>query len=289
MSSEDDTIGRVTNTSPFPPLDATRLQYSAWPQVEIVDDIDSTNAELLRRAGGSSDKSRSIRDTGTDQVLIAESQSAGQGRAGRQWESLPQSQLLISVLLHPHVSVERLPLIPLITGLVIAETLESFGLRAAVKWPNDVLVTDPEEGELKIAGILTQVASISPQPVVVVGFGVNVWQCPPQVPEGIGTSMHEQGWNGDRTQVAQRILARLHERYNQWLATGGGTQFLAEYRSRCSTLGRELHVQLPTNDTLVGQGIDLSPTGALVVRTADGQQHSVDAGDVVHVRPQESS
>ena len=100
-------------------------------------------------------------------VLVAEHQTRGRGRQGRQWVSRTGSALIFSVLLRPAaVPPADRGWLPLLTGVAVARALrQQAGVDAALKWPNDVLA-----GGAKLAGILAEQAGEA----IVMGVGLNV-------------------------------------------------------------------------------------------------------------------
>ena len=112
-----------------------------WTSVRIVASTGSTNADLLVRGGPEG------------QVLVAEEQTAGRGRAGRTWVSQPGASLTFSALLRPaSVPPSARGWLPLLTGVAVAAGVRSAaGVAVSLKWPNDVLV-----GDRKLAGILAE-------------------------------------------------------------------------------------------------------------------------------------
>lgn len=160
-----------------------------WTALDVVASTGSTNADLLARAAADA-------AVPAGQVLVAEEQTAGRGRLGRTWTSVPGAALTFSVLLRPvTVPAERRGWLPLIAGVAVASAVRSVtggagsgggasggaasggggsgrggsggAVDAVLKWPNDVLV-----GERKLAGIL---AEQSPDgSAVVIGIGLNV-------------------------------------------------------------------------------------------------------------------
>ena len=117
-----------------------------WTAVDVVASTGSTNADLLARAVAAPDAPEG-------QVLVAEEQTAGRGRLGRSWTSVPGASLTFSVLLRPApVQAGRRGWLPLMTGVAVASAVRAVaGLDAVLKWPNDVLV-----GDRKLAGILAE-------------------------------------------------------------------------------------------------------------------------------------
>ena len=203
-------------------------------------------------------------------VVLADSQTAGRGRRGRVWVDEPGASLLASVLLRPRLDPAGLPLLSLAVAVAVADALvELTGVRARLKWPNDVLV-----GGRKIAGILLE-SRIGPAPVVAVGIGVNLAQrgFPPSL-EGRATSVAlETGVAVDREALLDALRGRI-ERWRRALERGETPQVLARWRALADTLGRPV-----TIDGRHGVAIDIDADGALLVADGD-RRHRIVAGEV---------
>lgn len=228
-------------------------------------------------------------------VVAADVQTTGRARAGRTWTAPPGSSLLMSIVLRPPVAIARLPLLPLMAGMAVAEVVEGHlaaeaGAEVAVKWPNDVLVRRSGAGADaawgKIAGILVE----SPTPgVAVVGIGCNVdWReaaCPPVQPGGLTPMSLAQlrGAPVDRWRVLPALLGLLGNRYDIWKDMPEA--FLDGYRQRCVTIGRSVVVTRTGVPPLRGAAVGVAHDGTLEVRTDDGATVRVSSGDVMHVRP----
>jgi BirA family transcriptional regulator, biotin operon repressor / biotin---[acetyl-CoA-carboxylase] ligase len=245
-----------------------------WASVRVVSSTGSTNADLLARGGPEG------------QVLVAEEQTAGRGRAGRTWVSRPGASLTFSVLLRPgSVPPSARGWLPLLTGVAVAAGVRSAaGVEARLKWPNDVLVRDR-----KLAGIL---AEQSPDgDAVVIGVGLNVATQErelPVSPAGLpATSLLVEGADVGREAVLAEILRSLEHWYLGFSADPDPVRsgLLAHYRGACATLGRQVRVELPAGRVLAGVAEDVDPGGRLLVRPADAPSATpVSAGDVVHLR-----
>src|SRR5687768_2662835 len=115
--------------------DALRAQlvapYGLYSALDVVPTTRSTNADLARAAvAGAPDRT----------VLIAEEQTAGQGRRGRAWSS-PRGGLYLSVLFRPtDVPAQRLPWLNLLAGVALVRVARSVDVAASLKWPNDLLL-----------------------------------------------------------------------------------------------------------------------------------------------------
>lgn len=256
-----------------PPLDAARLRAllgTRWRSVEVVDELESTNAALLACSS----------DPHADRyLLVAEHQSAGRGRFDRVWSSPPRSGLTFSVLLRPSAPTQTWGWLPLLAGVALTEAVPTGDGPAAVKWPNDLL--DASGG--KLAGILTQAADGA----VVIGIGLNVTAGREELPVETASSLALTGASDlDRTTLLAAVVSAVEGWFGRWDAADGDAQAcgLADaYRIRCATLGREVRVSLGDGSTLAGRATGLDHDGALVLTTSDGPR-TVVAGDVEHVR-----
>jgi len=236
----------------------------------VVEAVGSTNAELVARAAG---------DEAEGLVLVAEHQQAGRGRLDRTWTSPPRAGLTVSVLLRPDVPAARRAWLSLLTGVALAEAVsEVAGVRASLKWPNDLLAPDGA----KLAGILAE----STGTAVVVGVGLNVSTRREELPD-TGTSLAlEAGAPVDRAAVLLGLLGAFERRYLRWTAVLGDpvTSGLArDYLAWCSTVGTTVTVTLPDGSTLDGVAEAVDWDGRLVVRT-DAGVVELASGDVRHVR-----
>lgn len=209
-------------------------------------------------------------------VLGADHQTAGRGRRGRVWEAPPGTSLLVSMVLRPPGAASGL--LPLLAGLALAETVARHlpTAEVALKWPNDLLV-----GGRKAAGIL---AELRPDGAVVIGTGVDVdWRgaARPAGAPGAVSLAEVAGADVDRWRVLAGYLGVFGRRYGEWRTRP--TAFLADYRTRCATLGRRVRVELAVG-AVEGTAIDVADGGLLEVRADDGTLHRLSAGDVVHLR-----
>jgi len=261
---------------PDAPLDGPGLSAavtgSCWRTVEVVEQTGSTNADLLARAAGGEDIAGA--------VLLAENQVAGRGRNGRTWSAVPRTQILMSVGV-PAVGVpgDTWGWLPLATGLAVVDAVaRCSGVRAGLKWPNDVQV----DGQ-KLAGILAEVAAGSAEPVIVVGIGLNVSLRAEELPDPAATSLAVLGATPDRGELVVALLGELDRRLAQWRA-GPAPELLADYRAASVTVGSRVRAMQPGDRQLIGDAVAIDDQGRLVI-DGDGQRTRVSAGDIVHLRP----
>ncbi|MGA9871505.1 MAG: biotin--[acetyl-CoA-carboxylase] ligase [Rhodococcus sp. (in: high G+C Gram-positive bacteria)] len=264
-----------------PPLDAVALRralvggpQASWSRLEVVEHTGSTNADLMARAGELADRT----------ALVAEHQDSGRGRHSRPWSGAPRSQILVSVLVRfPGIDPAVLGWLPLLAGVAVVDALRTVAaVDAAVKWPNDVLVSGR-----KVAGILAEVAAHGGTPAVVVGIGLNVSLTENELPVETATSLVlENAAVTDRDTLLRAILRGIGAEVDSWRDSNWSTDQLAHrYRERCDTIGRRVRVELPGDRRLLGEAVDVDGHGRIVVRVGDtGEDVAIAAGDVTHLR-----
>lgn len=258
-------------------LDALRAALVApngrYTALDVVAETGSTNAELAAAArAGAADRT----------VLAAEHQTAGRGRAGRQWAAPARSGLALSVLLRPPVPQQRWGWLPLLAGVALGEVVaELGGIETAVKWPNDLLLGPQRR---KAAGILAEACGDA----VVLGIGLNVSLSVAELPVPQATSLAIEGSGcTDRDELLAQLLRRLDVLEQRWRDAGGdalASGLIGAYRERCATLGRQVRVVLAGQRELSGFAVDVDGEGRLVVDVG-GTRHVLSSGDVTHLRP----
>ncbi len=210
-------------------------------------------------------------------VVVAETQTASRGRLGRRWVS-DAGNLYFSVLFRP--SADALPLLSPLAGVAVARAVRQVaGLYPTIKWPNDVMIEDR-----KVAGILAESAlSGSRVEHAVVGIGVNVALDVSADREIAATAASLNALldaDVDRAELLRRILQHMDDLY---LDLRRGRSPIPEWRRWLDTLGQRVTVSHHgmTND---GLAEDIDDLGNLLLRTDDGEQLTLTAGDIT-LRP----
>jgi len=256
-----------------PPLSAVRLRAilrddPLWSALDLRVSTTSTNADVAEAARGG-------RAEGL--VVVAEEQAAGRGRLGRQWQAPPRAAVLMSLLVRPELPPQRLPLLPLLTGVAVVESTRTVGrVASALKWPNDVLVSGR-----KLGGILVERLDHA----VVVGIGLNVSTRADELAVPTATSLALEGGTTDREPIVKELLRAFSRRYRAFVdADGAPEAVMPAYRELCETIGTDIRVELPGGRTVIGRAIDVDDGGQLVVEGPDGATTTWSAGDVTHLR-----
>lgn len=268
------------------------LAANGIAQLTVVDSTGSTNADLLQ---GVTVDPRAWPDLS---VLTAEHQTAARGRLDRHWEAPPLSSVSVSIVLRP-VNADGRPLpthsyswFSLLAALALREALlETAGIPAEIKWPNDVMVRGK-----KIAGILAQLGPMrdGSVPAVILGTGLNVNLTASELPVPTATSVAlEEPLTVDRTVLLKSYLAHFSVLYRSFCnadgdptaGIAGGLSLHKRVESVMVTLGKQVRAQLPGDHEIIGHASRLDEYGSLLVVDKDAREHVVTAGDVVHLRP----
>jgi len=231
-------------------------------RIERVGVVESTNEVVFKRA---------LEGEREGLVLVADAQTRGKGRLGREWFSPHGKSLYMSILFRP--SEDKRQFITFTCALAVSDALKRFGLEAGLKWPNDVIVR-----MRKICGILCE----SGHGFVVAGLGVNLNVDERELPEeirGIATSfLIETGQQVDRDEFLKEVLNSLKLWYIK-----PHPEVLAETRIRSATLGQIVRAVLPSGDIVEGLAEKIDESGALIIRTLSGVKRVL-AGEIVHLR-----
>ena len=146
-------------------------------------------------------------------VAVADEQSAGRGRLGREWTAPAGTSVLCSIVLRPPVEPARLPELSIVAGGACAEAVAAVTtLEPTVKLPNDVMI----EGR-KVAGVLAEAS----EGRVVLGIGINVHQRSDELPAGTdppATALDlETAEPTDRRELLVALLEHLERAYDAWV------------------------------------------------------------------------
>jgi len=233
------------------------------------EEISSTNTYALENIENLNDKS----------VIFAGRQTQGRGRFDRVWVSDNSSNLYFSIVLKPtNIVDEKLPLANLTQymSLVLCKVIESYGVKAQIKWPNDVLI----EGK-KIAGILAE-TSIRGQIFkgLVLGVGLNLNSTKEEIQSinQSATSLNlELGKNIDKEVFLRAIVEEFFEKYDEFL-TAGFAMIKDEYTQKSFFIGSKIKInEYNLTYDAIAQGIN--DDGTLNIK-ANGIEKNISIGDI---------
>lgn len=235
--------------------------------IEIFPCIGSTNDVMQDRA-------RNISIDGS--VVIAEVQTAGRGRRGRQWETPFGKNIAMSLGVALDIPAARVAPLSLVVGIAAADSLLALGVPGVgLKWPNDILIH-----ERKVGGILTELATATSPVEVVIGIGINVGGA-----AGIRDKIEypiadvsDYLHGAVRNQLAGDLINRVMLNCRKFEQSG-----FAPFQERWARLdslnGRPVAITGP-KERLEGRGAGLDSEGRLLVRESNGKMHAIVAGDV---------
>lgn len=215
--------------------------------VEVLPEVDSTNTELMRRARAGLTEPT---------LLVAEHQSAGRGRQGRQWTSTAGDALTFSIGM-PYAPRDWSGL-SLLVGLVAAQALHP---DIRLKWPNDLWWQDR-----KLAGILVEAASSGGRSHVVVGLGINIR--PVQTTEALRTpsaALQELAPALSAPQALGQLAGALVRALLDF-ESQGFAPWQNAFDARDALKGRTVW----TSDGQQGLALGVDPLGALRLETEQG-------------------
>jgi len=241
----------------------------AW-NILRVRETGSTNSDLVRLA------SEGKADEGT--VIVAESQTAGRGRQGREWVSRPGAGLYFSMLLRPDAPPAQVATLPLAVGVAVARALEGLlsRMRLSIKWPNDIVANGK-----KLCGILCEAGARDGERYIVAGIGINVnvdeHSLPPELAE-IATSLRMlANREFDTSSVLASVLTSFEEVYRLWL-NGGIPAIGKDLELRDYLKGRRVEMRL-LGTPVSGIACGIADSGALLLRRDDGAIEEIYSGE----------
>jgi BirA family biotin operon repressor/biotin-[acetyl-CoA-carboxylase] ligase len=224
-------------------------------ELRYFDSIDTTMREAAGCAPGT--------------VVLAEEQTAGQGRHGHSWHSEKGQGLYFSIVLPG----ESAPTLTMALGLAVAEGIaQTTGVACDLRWPNDVMI-----GNRKAAGILTQ--RVESAAIAGIGVNVNHTRFPAELADEATSLRIESGHEQSREQLLIALLPAV-ERYVEMLCDRGPSAILDLFSRRSSyATGKRVTVQ-QGESVLQGTTAGLNEAGFLVVRKDDGSDETIFAGGV---------
>lgn len=233
------------------------------------DVTDSTNlqAKLLAERGAAH---------GT--LAVADTQTAGRGRRGRQWDSPSGTNLYFTLLLRPQFQPSQASMLTIVMAASVARAIKECGIKEIqIKWPNDLVLNGK-----KICGILTEM-SAEPDCIhyVVIGVGINIGQYtfPEELRETATSIANETGREIRRAELLQKILECFEEVSDGFCRIGNLSGLLADYEECLVNKNREVKVLDPKGE-YTGTAKGITETGELIVIDSTGAKKLVYAGEV---------
>lgn len=264
-----------------------RLIYKpdSYNQEDILQHVKTTvfgrKIHLLESAFSTQMEAIQLAEEGADAgtLVIADMQTNGRGRLGRNWFSPAGKGIWMSLILRPELPIRQMPQLTLLTGVAVCSAIRNVtGLTAGLKWPNDILI----EGR-KICGILLEAATEDNQVrYCIAGIGIDVNMSEQDYPEelrSIATSLKmEAGSSVSRSRLIGEVMNELEKRYIQY-EQEGFSPILKEWEALSASIGKQVR-SVSLHDVIEGTAIGLDESGGLIVLTNEGRQTTIFSGEV---------
>jgi BirA family biotin operon repressor/biotin-[acetyl-CoA-carboxylase] ligase len=224
------------------------------------------------RCASTNDELRRLADDGAPHgtVLVAYEQTSGRGRRGAAWHSVPGESLAFSILLRPNEPMALWPRLSLAAGLAVAEAAEDLGIRAQIKWPNDIWI-----GRRKAAGILVEAGSGFT--IVGIGININASEFPAALADSATSMKLELGMETSLQDWLVAVIDHVALRHGQ-IGSGFPT-LLQGVRQRCALVGHAI-VLNTAGRKVSGTVVGIDDAGALVLDTSEGRLTVIQADEV---------
>ena len=239
----------------------------------VFDSVSSTNTKLAELVSPKLDE-------GT--VLISDAQTCGRGRMSREWFSPGGSNIYMSVLFRPDISLHYSPVFTFIASLAIVETLRYLGFAPVIKWPNDILIN-----QKKVSGVLTEMKSTGDKlDFIIVGIGLNVNMTKELIGLNLAdevnkiTSLYiENGNEFNREYVISKLINNL-DRYYLKFVREGVHSVVANWTIEWGKLNKSVSVDV-SGKIVSGVVRKVDSYGYIYIEKSDGSLEKVITGDMI--------
>lgn len=255
------------------PVEIKELLNTKFIGKDIVylDSVDSTNSYGKRLAES---------DFSDGTVIIAEEQTSGRGRLGRDWVSPKGKGIWMTIMLKPDIKPNLASQVTLIAAMAVLKAIKAvYDMDIMIKWPNDLVVNGK-----KVCGILAELgAEIERVNYLCVGIGINA-----NLDESdfknqaldMATSLKiAAGMEVERKKLIVRILDIFESYYSKFLEKGSIEFMIEEYKKYLVNMGKEVRL-VAKNEEIHAITEDITSEGHLLVRLDDGTLKEISSGEV---------
>ena len=211
-------------------------------------------------------------------LVVADRQTLGRGRRGREWLSSNNDGIWMSYILEPYMKPVTASMLTLVAAMAVAKAVtETTGLKVGIKWPNDIVCNGR-----KLSGILTEMQSEDDKVrYVVIGIGINVdTEGFPSELKVVATSIYmESGYKISKSDIIKHVSIYLEKYYDEFLATCDMAGLKEEYESLLVNLGRQVYAD-DGREVKEYTAMGINEQGELVVKDACGNVKNIRAGEV---------
>lgn len=244
--------------------------------IVYLDSVDSTNNYAKKAA---------LEGCEEGTLVVADNQTCGRGRLGREWNSPDKKGVWMSLVLRPEISFDEVQIITLAASVAVVQALyEVAQIEAGIKWPNDIIINGK-----KVCGILVEMnMEIDRINFLVLGIGLNVNQekedfSQELLDRAISLKMYmDQNANNQkilkRNEIIANILLKFEEIYDK-VKCRAFEDIITEWKRYSVTLGKEVNI---THKSKQYRGVaqDITKDGKLIVKCVNGSVIEVFSGEV---------
>lgn len=211
-------------------------------------------------------------------LIIAEEQTKGKGRLGRNWTSPKGKGIWMSIILKPEIDPRKVSKITLIGAAAVNQGLKDIGIDSKIKWPNDIIINNK-----KVSGILTEMScELNQIYYVVMGIGINANLNKEDLGENLldkATSLKMAiGKEVNRKKLLASILNSFEKLYIPFSEKEDLSQSINICRENSCLIGKEVRIIRGDTETL-GKTVDIDEEGGLVIDYGD-RIESIISGEV---------
>ena len=253
-------------------------------ETEIQEKLHTTvmgkNLICYKETGSTNNDAKRMAEEGAPHgtMIVADMQTGGRGRRGREWKSAPGESIAMTLLLRPEILPENASMLTLVGAMALTDAIDSLTTSSCrIKWPNDIVLN-----EKKLCGILTEMSTeVDYIQYVVIGIGVNANQTefPEEIRE-IATSIYlEEGKKINRAAIVAKYLEEFEKYYDIFQKTQDMSGLIDQYNQILVNRDRTVRVLDPKGE-FTGTALGIDERGELLVQTDDGAVVKVYAGEV---------
>ncbi len=235
-----------------------------------LDEVDSTNEYAKKIASEKPDGA----------IVLAENQYKGKGRLGREWTSLSQTGIWMSLILKPEIlPADAIIITQVAAAAVVKGITEILDCEVKIKWPNDIVLKNK-----KICGILTEFSGeIESINYIIVGIGINVNQKSKDFPEEIrdkaGSLREYAGKEISRKLIVKEIINYFNKYYFEFLKNQTFKGIIDICKKYSATLQNEVRI-IQNGKEIIGKAVDLTDRGTLIIEDSKGVKSEIISGEV---------
>jgi len=239
--------------------------------IYFLEKIDSTNNYTKKQA---------FKGKNEGLIVVSDQQTSGKGRLQRTWYSPKGQNIYVSILLKPSINLKDVNILTFLSSVSTVKTIEDVGLKAKIKWPNDVVI-----GDRKVSGVLTEMQSTKDRlEFIIVGIGINLNMTEEDLKQyedlsNTATSLLiESKELIDRDNFLITLIKNLELVYEDFLAHGK-EPVIQSWLNNWNGLNRDVLVDTD-NESYIAKSVGIDEYGYLIVRRPNGEHNTIYAGDV---------